>query len=351
MKPFRCLLTLLLWFLSVHLFAASAEKPAQGSLPLPEKPTYVEIGVYLNNIIKIDKQVNEQPKIYLTVSLQTQWQDAKIARKYATHNNPVKTVYDNDADKILNEIWTPDIVVPHAETTMKHTKLTIFPSGTVYLYREMELIIPLKLKLRLFPFDSQKINIRFIPKQWTTQDIILDENMVMTGYDKHITLAQWHVDMVFATVGTYKDPRYGLSQPSFDLVIYLKRIPSFFLFRIIVPLFFIILVACLSFLTFDEPTGTKLSRAVVFLLITVAFHSLASSFLPTISYLTFIESIILLCYLLVLAAIFQIIILHLLRFYNKSHIATRFEHRFALYAPITFVVVFIVIVLYYFLSY
>lgn len=352
MKYFRYFLTFFLVFLCTNLYAKEHIKvPLHDLRSLPEKPTYVDMSVYLNNILKIDKQINEQPKIYLNISLRTKWQDSRLKYRYMKGDNSIKIYHDQEAEKLLKTIWIPDIYVPQAEQKTKHTKLSIFPSGVLILDKEIELTIPLHLKLRLFPFDTQKINIRFVPEKWENKEVIFEENNIMTGYDNNIKLAQWTVDMVFTSIGTWTDSRFALLQPSFDLIIYIKRIPSFYIYRVIVPLFFIIMVVCLCFLAFNEPTGTRLSRAVVFLLITVAFHSLASSFLPNINYLTFIDTIILLSYFLVLAAIIQILVLHILRFYNRNEIALHLEYRFALYGPLLFIVALIVMVLYYFLSY
>ena len=184
--------------------------------------------------------------------------------------------------------------------------IEIFSDGTVQSRIRDKSKFKARFDFKRFPFDSQLLTYEI----WSEYpafmvEIIADEpgmsNYKETKYayengdNEGITIPGWSLESV-----NYENYSYiendGYPYTGFILELEVKRQSSYYLFKIILPIMFILVISWSVFWVRGSQLEAKVNVTIVCLLSLIAYNFIIDEDLPKLPYLTFLDSFILLSY-------------------------------------------------------
>ena len=123
-----------------------------------------------------------------------------------------------------------------------------------------------------------------------------------------------------------------------EVYIIIERYFHYFLFKIILPVFLILVLAWSTFWINAREIESRLTVSVVCFLSLVAYTFVIDESLPKLPYLTVLDAIILLAYVFSAIPTFQSIYSFILLEKNGIEFANKLDKRFQKYIPITFII-------------
>jgi len=184
--------------------------------------------------------------------------------------------------------------------------IEIFSDGTVQSRIRDKSKFKARFDFRRFPFDSQLLTYEI----WSEYpafmvEIIADEPGMSdyketkyayeNGDNEGITIPGWSLESV-----DYENYSYiendGYPYTGFILELEVKRQSSYYLFKIILPIMFILVISWSVFWVRGSQLEAKVNVTIVCLLSLIAYNFIIDEDLPKLPYLTFLDSFILLSY-------------------------------------------------------
>ena len=127
--------------------------------------------------------------------------------------------------------------------------------------------------------------------------------------------------------------------PVFSFALNMQRYSGFYIFKFIIPLFFIVAMSIIVFWIDLRESNTRISVTVTSLLTIIAYRFIASSLLPKIPYLTLLDIFILSATILVFSTIIITSICSLLLQSGKLHTVEKINNVCRIAYPISLVFV------------
>jgi hypothetical protein len=298
------------------------------SPPSREGPTTVHIGLFLLDIIYID-----QPKQMLRAryALSLNWKDPRLVFE-SKDGKPVVFVGEEVEDQKKNMWWPdPQIINQLGEMIVINKRLVIAPDGDILYSTVFVVDTETILEFRKFPFDSQIIRIEFESFSYPYQELdykVWNERM---GINQAIQNDEWILYSMSSTAGIRR--LWGSEVENWSYVNFrvpIHRRTAYYLWRILFPFCFFILLSTCVFWMQRESLDRRVSIVVAFALTAVAFNFVVSGFFPNVSYLTILDAIILSGYLMCGITIVSVISLEVSKhkgrekIWNYGNIAARF---------------------------
>ena len=253
-----------------HL-AASRPQPEDG-------PTEVSVGSYLIDLRNVDdsKQSFEADIFYIL-----SWKDPRLV----SPDLPMPLI---GCTLPLSSVWSPlpELVNERNVRRRFEETATVDETGTVTHVQRIQGEFTVPLRLKEFPFDSQKLSIEIVARDHTPDEVefVLDERV--TGMEENLTLTDWTI----GEAGTDFSPKYlapqmrHLAQAKMYFTIH--RDLRYYYLKIFFPL---TLITCMSWAVFwinpkYLPPQIGISTSAVLTLI--AFQFSLGYMLPRLAYLT-----------------------------------------------------------------
>jgi len=301
--------------------------PLQGGKPVP-----VDVGLFINNVISVDES---KEMWQLSGELRMEWSDPRL--RY--HGAPSSLrPYPPDA------IWTPRLHISNTFTPRTSAKVDVFvrPDGQVHYSEVFWASVKTELDVHRFPFDTERLPVIFeaLGSDVTNTRLIADPVLSGINPSDFTRLAQWKFRRLDS--GTQRIDASGFhpahTAVNFGLVV--SRNAQSFFWKFMVPL---VAIVFLSWFAFWMPmseyqTKDQLGISTTTLLTTVAFTLALTTFLPRVSYLTFIDGFVLVCFLWVLCTVVNVYVQTFLRSRGREAQATRLRRVSAFAMPISFVI-------------
>ena len=299
--------------------------------PLAAKgPTEVQIGIYVLDIMDIDDVSQSFTTDFI---LSISWDDPRLSAK-ARGNSLIGCklkAYD---------IWTPKIAIINKRNVQKRTEdiLKVDAKGNV-VYRQRyfgEFSSP--LDLREFPFDSQVLPYSLF-SQYGPEDVSLVINKHWTGHFKTFSIAGWTVEQGETHIGIEHLAIRDRDLARFDHNFSATRHSTYYIWKVILPMSLIVLMAAAIFVIASEQGGARaaISTSAVLTLIIAQFTT--QGYIPRTEYLTQLDRFITGCTLLVFAALGEAVITS--RFANRGRgaLAHKINRWCYLLYPLSFAIV------------
>ena len=310
---------LVILFLGIVLLFAGASPTASMALigrPIEPGggPTEVRIQAALLDVDEIDASTQSFTANFF---LAARWVDERLA-----HKGPGRMV------RPLDEVWNPQMQAVNLEriSTTFRPVVAIDPDGTV-LYRQRAWgSFAQAMDLREFPFDHQSFEIRIVAAGHTPKEVkwVPDPDR-RSGLAPKLSLADWEIGQWRLDISPY-EPLAGESLASFAFVLEAKRKVGFFIWKILIPLIFIVAMSWIVFWIDPGQTGTQIGVATTSMLTLIAYRFVIGGLLPRISYLTRMDYFILGSTLLVFASLVQAVVTALLAGNQQVQRARRIDH-------------------------
>lgn len=283
-----------------------------GYLTLPPNlPVKINVDLIICKIYNINT-VDETYQIdgYLTYK----WNDERLKDRIFKNGDTIAGQYENDRAKeiITQEIWFPicEFINVQGIAEIPNMEIKIDPTGKITYYERFFGTFSSNMDYRKFPFDSQSFFVKIEPFSYHKKEVVffdpvsffLDSNK----YEGNI-LEEWKILYIHDTIETRIIPEDD-SQAPYSRVVFevkAKRVPGYYLWQVLFPLFIIILSSFLIFWIKDF--NTQIGVGFTLMLTVVAFNFYSASILPKLPYNTFIESIIIVGYIFIFLGIIAVI--------------------------------------------
>jgi len=194
------------------------------------------------------------------------------------------------------------------------------------------------LDMHDFPFDTQHLRIKFASMKYSPNKVTFITDEARTGRLEGLTIPGWKLlnnfsdDTIAPLQGAVRN------HPRFDHLIVIERQSSYYVWKFIVPLCFIVLMA--SGVFWLNPAGVQtqvgVGTASVFTLI--AFILGLRTVLPRVPYLTRMDELVFGATVLVFMALLEVIITSRLAQKNRTQLAQRIDRYARWMYPLAFVV-------------
>lgn len=256
--------------------------------PLLQEPIAASVGIKLQQIANIDQKAENYEAV---VSTMITWNDPTLAfradecqceTKIYTTNDFVSFATDNGirwpAYTYLNQQnnrWIQDeyvVVNPNGDAVSFERFTTTFQAPD--------------FNFRQFPFDTQTFYIR-IDSLFSTDFVTFVESGA-TEVGSQLGEEEWFVTDYETEIIT-EPSSTGAETFSYIFRFFASRHLSFYIYRIIVPLILIIIVAWITF--FLEDYGKRVDATTANLLLFIAFNFTIAGELPRLGYLTYMDTL------------------------------------------------------------
>jgi hypothetical protein len=309
---------LLIIILLSHLSYAYERQNGIKNPPNTEGPTIVNIGLFLLNIIHLD-----QPKQMLRAryALSLNWKDPRLAFKSKSGKSVV--FIEEEIEDKKRSIWWPDPQITNqlGEMIVTNKRLVISPGGDVLYSAIFVVDTKTTLEFRKFPFDSQFIRIEFESFSFNNYEMDYKVWSERTGINQRFQNDEWILHQMSSTAGIRRLWESEIDNWSFvSFRVQIERRTAYYLWRILFPFCFFILLSTCVFWMQRESLDRRVSIVGAFALTAVAFNFVVAGFFPNVSYLTILDAIILSGYVMCGITIISVISLELLKYKGKEKI-------------------------------
>lgn len=287
------------------LFSGS-ESHGAGMRSPPFRPTRVKFAATLLRVDEIEAASEDNPSLTAQFALEISWPDARLAKRDKDVHT-VHTFQDQDADAVLAKIFYPNISVLDGEMKVEHQHLKIFPDGRVILQQSVNVKVPANLKLLRFPFDSQAFLVRFASAFWDDTEVDIIQEITSAENIVDATNSAWNINYRSFYVSKLALKQNENKISVFNFYIYAERDPSYFIWRLLIPLMVIVFLSWNVF-WLHEDKAMALGNCFLFLLTVVTFHDTARSMLPVLSYFTFMDAMVYLSYGFIIIPTIQVVV-------------------------------------------
>ena len=198
-------------------------------------------------------------------------------------------------------MWWPDPQITNqlGAITEINKRLLIEPDGDIFYSSVFVVETATTLEFRKFPFDRQIIRVEFESFSFPKDELDYKVWGERTGVNHNFQNDEWILHEMSSTAGIrrlWESEADDWSYVSFHVP--LLRRTAYYLWRILFPFCFFILLSTCVFWMQRESLDRRVSIVAAFALTAVAFNFVVSSFFPNVSYLTILDTIILSGYLM-----------------------------------------------------
>jgi|GEM_PF-616846 len=297
------------------------------------EPTIIQIGIDVEQITDIN-QLSENYQI--VGILRAQWEDRSQAFDAADCRCSEKIFNDRALLSLFsnNLIDWPEFEFINEQLSriIQNRMLVIRSDGLMSYQEQFDVVLQApEFDFRAFPFDEQHFWLR-IETDYpdSVYQFVLHENPAFNRFGNNLGEEEWTIFDEDRSVSTYPDTEKSV----YSLDFWLKRHLNFYIYRILIPLALIMLIGWAIF--FIKNYDSRISASSGNLLIFIAFNFTIAGDLPRLGYLTFLDVVLFICFLITVF-VFGINI-YLRRLYVDEHttMINRIDHAMIVLYPLTF---------------
>jgi len=258
----------------------------------PEQPTPVKIGIKLQQITNVDQRAEN---FSVGATLMMRWHDPALA--YSPDSDPCrcrfKTLKESNFDQLIMEKgrkWPEFTIYNQQGNRFSQNRLFgIFPDGDVlYFERFTTTLQAPDFNFRRYPFDRQQFFIH-VDSVYPKDFYVFTDLEGFSEVGARLGQEEWKVQRFDTLVSSVTASTRGATS-RFSFRVEAQRHRTYYIFRILLPICIILVVAWVTFFVRDYGRRIDLSNGV--LLLFVAFNFTISNDLPRLGYLTFLDTII-----------------------------------------------------------
>ena len=258
-------------------------------------PTEVRIGVFIFDLAGIDVKTGEFTLDFLAAF---SWQDPRLGELLKKTGRKICQIP-------IDAIWNPNMIPVNARVVKDELPLIVYihPDGSVRGKQRKSGTFDVPFNLVDFPMDTQTLRVTYLSLGYGPDEL----KFVWEGVGRAESFSQtgFRVKLGRGTQGTYmldirpeqageKATESSTDKPSnsavalarFDFEMEVTRDLAFYFWKIILPLFVIVLTSGSVFMIDPSQLGIQVGIGTSMLLTIIAFLFSLQNLLPAISYLT-----------------------------------------------------------------
>jgi len=244
-------------------------------------PTEVGIGVY---VVHLDRVDNLDQSFRLDALFRFSWRDPRLAEV-------VGTASVEHCRFPRAAVWDPRIIIFNRQdaNALLPEEVSVDASGHVLYRQRVQTRLRSPMDLRDFPFDEQVLPLTFMSIDYGPEDVVLDVDETAASREPHVP--GWEIREVVTRSGALEAEVEDESIENrrfaqYDYEFHVGREITFYVWRIIGPLTFIVLMSWAVFWIDPGNFGVQIGLASTSILTLVAFLFSLNNILPPLSYLT-----------------------------------------------------------------
>ena len=314
----------------------SGKANSSGPLVIKE-PTKVQIGIRIQQVTDVNQ---ESETIGIVGSLEMRWLDTKLSFNPDRCKCAFRSFSLSEFANYLEEkdtIW-PDFTFYNQQGNRwsQNKLVTVFSSGeAIYFERFSATFQAPDFNFRNYPFDTQTFYIR-VDSIFPEEFFVFDELPGYTKLGKVLGEEQWkpiNFESNFSTV--YSSTFWPTSQ--FSVRITATRHTDYYIFRIFLPIFFILVVSWITFFSTDYDKRVDVASGN--LLLFVAFNFIVAQDLPRLGYLTFMDTVLVASFVMTSFGVIYNVILKRVEARGKRSWAQKIDRFLIWLYPLIFAIV------------
>lgn len=253
----------------------------------------VGIALYLNDITDIHAQ---EEIIDLEATVTLHWQSD---RQYSTD----RYFYDQQVDEVLKTMWWPyfKFMRTRGENVSIVKAMKISRDGSIDYTAKYSLSIETALDIHQFPFDEQTILITIVPFGYMPYQLkyyLLKDKM---GIDPQAHIEEWKFT-------GFKNKLSSQDGTHYTLALHYQRKAAFYIYKIFLPLLMVVFISYMVLWLPKEPAINRLAVIITAMLTVVAFQWSILSDVPKVSYITYLQAMLLFSFITIASkAVFLVI--------------------------------------------
>jgi hypothetical protein len=272
--------------------------------PYPTRPTEVVGGLFVKQIRDIDAVSNS---FIFRGAITARWCDPRVAFDPALEGREEKVFIGEAAAAEALRSWRaqgfPVNSVDAAQVTervFRHRH-----DGTVTGEVNLAVRLATNFDLRRFPFDRQSLQLIIESFTWDASQVVFVADESATGFAADFEIPEWTIEDVRAHVKTVDVRRSSEPFSRFVLTIDIKRKAGFYLWKVLLPLLAIVALSWAVFWMTDERFGVRVRASATGILTVVAYQFVANESLPRVAYLTVMDKIMLVSFVLLAITVLE----------------------------------------------
>ena len=258
--------------------------------------------------LKIGPIDGENYQYYADFYLNSYWYDENLADKIFETSD--REWCQLEGASVIDKIWTPGIefinLIEMQESLLN--KIYISVDGTIHQEQRIQGMFASDLDFSIFPFDRQTLKITTMP--FNPGSVVLRGIEPAEEWTEKLKFRDW---LLIKTKGFNSSVDYlGETFPTYDFQLFLKRIPNFYIVKVLAPVFIMVLLVLCSFFINPADFDARLGVTVTLLLTIVAYTFIAGENLPVLSYLTFTDAYLVISFFFCVISVLATIIYRLI---------------------------------------
>ena len=305
--------------------------------PNPNSPTFVHIGLYVDEITDVDESSNS---FKLQGFLDLIWCDPRLAFDAVETGTTVEIFLEDDAHQKLNGMWWPNLefVNENEPVAIENFTLLVHPDGTVEYRSKFSGHLASVFNLHAFPFDEQDLLVEIESFEWASDTMVFLTQEGIVGFSDEFRIPEWYVTDIKEHIESKKEPRDHNEFSEFVATIHVKRDPGVYTTKVMVPLGVIILISMIIFWMDPDAFEDRLGASMTGLLTAVAYQFIASQNLPRHVYNTYLDAFVFLSFLVIVFGIGESALVKRLTKNGQAGHASRMDQIARWFMPLLYVV-------------
>ena len=272
--------------------------------PDPDQPTDVRAGMFVDDLRDLDAvTASFRFRGILTVT----WCDPRLAFDPAAAGVDERVLVGEAANAEIERIFFVRAFAVNSVEPPQITEriLRIASDGSVSNDLNVSVLLRANYDLRRFPFDRQQLQLQVESFVWNANQLQWVPDDEMTGFAENFDIPEWTITGVRANVSTVDVIRSSEPFSRLTITIDVKRKSGFYLWKVLLPLFIIVALSWSIFWMVDEKFGIRVRTSATGILTVVAYQFVAGQNLPRVGYLTLIDKIMVISFLLLAITVLE----------------------------------------------
>jgi len=265
--------------------------------PLRDRPTKVVGGLFVKQIRDIDAVSNS---FMFRGAITATWCDPRVAFDPEVEGHSERVFIGPEAEAEVQRRWAArGFPVNQAEQiTITERFHRYRHDGTVNAEINFSVRLATNFDLRRFPFDRQELQLVVESFTWDTSQLEFVADESATGFAAEFEIPEWTIRDVRAHVETVDVRRSSEPFSRLILTIDIERKTGFYLWKVLLPLLIIVALSWSVFWMTDDKFGIRVRASATGILTVVAYQFVANESLPRVAYLTVMDKIMVVSFLL-----------------------------------------------------
>ena len=296
------------------------------------------IGLYVVDIEQVD-DADQSFRTDLFAILQ--WTDPRLASAVLASG------YD-ECRFLRAEVWTPQLVLLNRRDVDRQLdqRVSVNRAGAVEFVYRFRGVLRSPFELREFPLDAQRLPVSLVSMEYGPEELNLEFDGTAPVHAGELVISGWRVEREVHRVrslDTKSTSSVSERFARFDYEFHVTRELGYYVWRVIVPLTFIVLMSWAVFWIDPDMAGVQIGLAATSILTLIAFLFSLNAILPRLSYLTRMDVFLFASLAIVFVAFAEAVATAILTNTNREGLALRLDRAARWVFPLFFAAIHLVI--------